>query len=45
MLVQLIIRDVLEGMADSYANAFQVHQKPCKTAYIHKFWIRKMVRV
>ena len=27
MLVQLIIRDVLEGMADSYANAFHVHQK------------------
>lgn len=31
-----------EEMADSYANAFQVHQKPCKTAYIHKYWIRKL---
>ena len=31
-----------EGMADSYANAFQVHQKPCKTAYMHKYWIRKL---
>ena len=31
-----------EGMADSYSNAFQVHQKPCKTAYIHKYWIRKL---
>ena len=31
-----------EDMADSYANAFQVHQKPCKTASIHKYWIRKL---
>jgi len=31
-----------EKMADSYANAFQVHQKPCRTAYIHKYWIRKL---
>ena len=31
-----------EEMADSYANAFQVHQKPCKTAYIHKYWLRKL---
>jgi len=31
-----------EDMADSYANAFQVHQKPCRTAYIHKYWIRKL---
>ena len=31
-----------EEMADSYANAFQVHQKPCRTAYIHKYWIRKL---
>lgn len=32
----------VEEMADSYANAFQVHQKPCRTAYIHKYWIRKL---
>jgi len=31
-----------EEMTDSYANAFQIHQKPCKTAYIHKYWIRKL---
>lgn len=31
-----------EKMADSYANAFQVHQKPLKTAVIHKKWIRKL---
>jgi hypothetical protein len=31
-----------EEMADSYANAFQVHQKPCRTAYLHKYWIRKL---
>ena len=31
-----------EEMADSYANAFQVHQKPCRTAYIHKYWLRKL---
>jgi hypothetical protein len=31
-----------EDMVDSYANAFQVHQKPCKTAYIHKYWLRKL---
>jgi|UniRef100_A0A6C0J6D5 hypothetical protein len=31
-----------EEMADSYANAFQVHQKPCRTAYVHKYWIRKL---
>jgi hypothetical protein len=31
-----------DEMVDSYANAFQVHQKPCRTAYIHKYWIRKL---
>jgi hypothetical protein len=31
-----------EKMADSYAIAFQIHQKPLKTAEIHKKWIRKL---
>ena len=31
-----------EEMANSYANAFQVHQRPVKTAEIHKKWIRKL---
>lgn len=31
-----------EKMADSYVNAFQIHQKPCRTAHIHKYWIRKL---
>ena len=31
-----------ESMCDSYANAFQVHQRPYKTGDIHKKWIRKL---
>jgi len=31
-----------EQMADSYGNAFQVHQRPIKTAAIHKKWIREL---
>jgi len=31
-----------EEMADGYSYAFQVHQKPLKTAVIHKKWIRKL---
>ena len=30
------------NMANSYANAFQIHQKPCITAPIHKYWIHKL---
>ena len=29
-------------MVDSYANAFQVHQKPLRTSSIHKTWMRKL---
>jgi hypothetical protein len=31
-----------EQMADSYANAFQIHQKPIQTAVIHKKYIRQL---
>lgn len=31
-----------EVMADSYSNAFQIHQRPLKTAVIHKKWIRQL---
>ena len=31
-----------EQMADSYANAFQIHQRPLRTAAIHKKWIREL---
>lgn len=30
-----------ESMANSYSNAFQIHQKPIRTCEIHKKYIRK----
>jgi hypothetical protein len=31
-----------EEMCDAYSNAFQIHQRPVKTAVTHKKWIRKL---
>jgi hypothetical protein len=31
-----------ESMADSYATAFHIHQRPLRTADIHKYFIKKL---